>query len=103
MRKGYNPSLSQFSVALKNLPPHYVDEEIKEMFAKAFPLGDIKVADIQPTYDIGTYMKYFKELAHLRKQKKEIQQYRDGRKSCALRCKGDKALKRLKENVYKRE
>lgn len=67
MRKGFNPSLSQFSVALKNLPAFYVDEEIKEMFRKSFPMGDIKVADIQPTYDIGTYMTYFKELAHLRK------------------------------------
>ncbi len=92
MRKGHNPRLAHFSVALKNLPEAYVDDEIKEMFKKTFPNGEISVADVQPTYNIATYMKYFRKLARLRKQKKEIQEFRHGHKSCALRCKSKRTI-----------
>lgn len=69
MRKGGKIKVSHFSVALKNLPEGYTEKEITEMFSKTFG-EDVNVADIQATYNIGSYMTYFRKLASLRKQKR---------------------------------
>lgn len=73
------------------------------MFSVTFPLGDIKVTNIEATYNIEEYMQFFKRLAALRKTKYQFKQAKlSGVKlPCRLRCcKSNKSLVKLKNQVY---
>ena len=73
------------------------------MFRVTFPLGDIKVTNIEATYNIEEYMEYFKQLAALRKTKYQFKQAKESgnRLPCSLRCcKSNKELVKLKNSVY---